>query len=157
MAGRFEPISVIGLGYIGLPTAAMLAGARRATCIGVDVRPDVVEPSTAGSIHIVEPDLDIVVSAASWRPASCAAATQPEPADAFVIAVPTPFDDDKSPTCALSRRALARDRAGAESRRPVVLESTSPVGTTERAADELRSRAARPQVPARVPQSAPTC
>ncbi|MEZ9856803.1 UDP-N-acetyl-D-mannosamine dehydrogenase, partial [Vibrio breoganii] len=85
----FETISVIGLGYIGLPTAAMFAS-RKLKVIGVDVNQHAVDTINRGEIHIVEPDLDMLVSAAVQQ-GYLKAVTQPEPADAFLIAVPTPF------------------------------------------------------------------
>ena len=92
---EFKRISVIGLGYIGLPTAAVLAS-RGLQVIGVDVNQDAVDIINAGKIHIVEPDLDIVVRSVVST-GNLKATTIPEPADVFMIAVPTPFyesDDD---------------------------------------------------------------
>lgn len=125
-----KTISVIGLGYIGLPTAAMLAS-RKLTVLGVDVRKDVVDVINQGHIHIVEPDLDTMVHAA----VSCGylkAFTKPMPADAFIVAVPTPFMENLSPDL---RYVEAAARAVAAVLKPgdlVILESTSPVGTTEK-------------------------
>ncbi len=85
----FETISVIGLGYTGLPTAAAFA-ARRRKVTGVDVDATFVNTINKGEIHIVEPELDIVVRAAVTE-GYLRATTTPEPADAFLIAVPTPF------------------------------------------------------------------
>jgi UDP-N-acetyl-D-mannosaminuronic acid dehydrogenase len=125
----FHTVSMIGLGYIGLPTAAMFA-ARKTRVIGVDVNEAAVSTINQGRIHIVEPELDMIVHSAvteGWLRAT----TKPEPADAFLIAVPTPFKGDHEPD-------LSYVRAAAESIAPVlrkgnvvVLESTSPVGTTE--------------------------
>ena len=85
----FETISVIGLGYIGLPTAAMFAS-RKKKVIGVDVNQHVVDTINKGQIHIVEPDIDKLVHAAVAE-GYLRATTMLEPADAFLIAVPTPF------------------------------------------------------------------
>ena len=85
----FETVSVVGLGYIGLPTAAVFA-ARKKKVIGVDVNPNTVATINRGEIHIIEPDLDIVVRAAVTEGYLRATLTA-EPADAFLIAVPTPF------------------------------------------------------------------
>lgn len=85
----FKTISVIGLGYIGLPTAAMFAS-RKVKVVGVDVNQHAVDTINQGKIHIVEPELDMLVHAAVTQ-GYLKAVTQPEPADAFLIAVPTPF------------------------------------------------------------------
>lgn len=124
-----ESIVVMGLGYVGLPTAAVFAS-RRISVLGVDVNQHAVDTINQGKIHIMEPSLDIVVRAAVTE-SYLRAATRPEPADAFLIAVPTPFKDEKKPDLAYveaATRALAPQlREG----NLVVLESTSPVGTTE--------------------------
>lgn len=85
----FETVSVIGLGYIGLPTAAMFAS-RKKKVIGVDVNQCTVDIINKGQIHIIEPDLDMLVHSAVTE-GYLRATTTPEPADAFLIAVPTPF------------------------------------------------------------------
>jgi UDP-N-acetyl-D-mannosaminuronic acid dehydrogenase len=86
---------VVGLGYIGLPTAATLAG-RGVDVIGVDINPDVVEAVNAGQPYFPEPDLDMLLRAETTL-RKLRATPGPEPADAFVIAVPTPFNPDRSP------------------------------------------------------------
>lgn len=91
----FKTISVIGLGYIGLPTAAVFAS-RKIKVIGVDLNQKAVDTINRGEIHIVEPDLDMVVHAAVTE-GYLRATTTPEPADAFLIAVPTPFKGDHAP------------------------------------------------------------
>ncbi|MDU4129988.1 UDP-N-acetyl-D-mannosamine dehydrogenase [Pantoea sp.] len=146
----FETISVIGLGYIGLPTAAVFASKGKKV-VGVDINARAVETINRGAIHIVEPDLDQVVHAAVTR-GDLRATTQPEAADAFLIAVPTPFQAEHQPD-------LRFVQAAAESIAPVlkpgdlvILESTSPVGTTEQMADWLA--AARPDL--RFPQHGET-
>ena len=127
-------LSVIGLGYIGLPTAAILAS-RQYKVIGVDVNQHVVDTINAGNIHIVEPDLDIIVRGAVSQ-GYLRAVTQLVPADAFLMAVPTPFlpsENGEPPRADLSY-IQAASQALAPVLRPgnlVVLESTSPVGTTE--------------------------
>lgn len=128
----FNTISVIGLGYIGLPTAAAFAS-RQKQVIGIDINAHAVETINRGEIHIVEPDLDLVVKTAvegGWL----RAATRPQAADAWLIAVPTPFKGDHQPD-------MAYVQAAAESIAPVlkkgdlvILESTSPVGATEQVA-----------------------
>lgn len=146
----FETISVIGLGYIGLPTAAVFASKGKKV-VGVDINARAVETINRGAIHIVEPDLDQVVHAAVTR-GDLRATTQPEAADAFLIAVPTPFKDEHQPD-------LRFVKAAAESIAPVlkkgdlvILESTSPVGSTEQMAHWLA--AARPDL--RFPQHGDT-
>src|SRR5690554_8145377 len=90
---QFNTISMIGLGYIGLPTAAVFAS-RKIKVIGVDVNQKAVDMINRGQIHIVEPDLDMVVHAAV-KEGYLRATTTPEPADAFLVAVPTPFKGDR--------------------------------------------------------------
>src|SRR6218665_897190 len=92
---KFETLSVIGLGYIGLPTAATFAS-RGMQVIGVDVNRKAVDTINAGGIHIIEPDLDIVVRSVV-QSGNLRATTEPEPADAFIVAVPTPFKEGKQP------------------------------------------------------------
>ncbi|MEC5320939.1 UDP-N-acetyl-D-mannosamine dehydrogenase [Brenneria populi subsp. brevivirga] len=138
----FDTISVIGLGYIGLPTAAAFAS-RKKRVIGIDVNKQTVETINRGEIHIVEPDLGALVKAAVEN-GYLRAQSRPAPADAFLIAVPTPFKGDHEPD-------MAYVRAAAESIAPVlkkgdliILESTSPVGSTEQMAQWLAQ--ARPDL-----------
>ncbi len=130
---------IIGLGYIGLPTAAVLARAGHRV-IGVDVNAQVVATVNQGQIHIVEPDLDQAVAAAVASSALSAQLT-PAPADVFLIAVPTPFRSgvDGIPQPNIDY-VLAAARAIAPVLQPgnlVLLESTSPVGTTEQVAQVI--------------------
>ena len=121
--------SVIGLGYIGLPTAAMFAS-RKVKVIGVDVSQHAVDTINRGSIHIVEPELDMIVRAAvtdGWLRAT----TTAEPADAFLIAVPTPFHGDHEPDISYVKAATESIAPVLKKGDIVILESTSPVGTTE--------------------------
>ncbi|UTV29308.1 UDP-N-acetyl-D-mannosamine dehydrogenase [Photobacterium atrarenae] len=136
----YETVSVIGLGYIGLPTAAMFAS-RKKKVIGVDVSQHAVDTINQGKIHIVEPDLDMLVSAAVQQ-GYLKAVTTPEPADAFLIAVPTPFKPCKEGE--VPEPDLSYIHAAAEAIAPVlkkgdlvILESTSPVGATEQMAEWL--------------------
>ena len=87
----FHTISMIGLGYIGLPTATLFAS-RKMKVIGVDVNQHAVDTINQGKIHIIEPELDMLVHD-SVHEGYLRATTRPEPADAFLIAVPTPFKD----------------------------------------------------------------
>lgn len=125
----FETISVIGLGYIGLPTAAVFAS-RKKQVIGVDVNTTAVETINRGSIHIVEPDLDMVVHAAVTN-GYLRATSVPEPADAFLIAVPTPFKADHEPDLSYIEAACRAIAPVLKAGNLVILESTSPVGATE--------------------------
>ncbi|EJF7264715.1 UDP-N-acetyl-D-mannosamine dehydrogenase [Vibrio parahaemolyticus] len=147
----FETISVIGLGYIGLPTAAMFAS-RKKKVIGVDVNQHAVDTINQGKIHIVEPDLDMIVSAAVSE-GYLKATTTPEPADAFLIAVPTPFlpcKEGEVPAPDLSYIEAASKAIAPVLKKGdlVILESTSPVGATEQMAAwlaEARSDLTFPQ------------
>jgi len=138
----FETISMIGLGYIGLPTAALFA-ARGTTVIGVDVSQSVVDTINAGKIHIVEPELDGIVHKAVTG-GKLRATRTPEAADAFVIAVPTPFHEDRSPDLSYIRSAAEMIAPVLAAGNLVILESTSPVGATEQMAAWLA--AARPDL-----------
>lgn len=131
----FEVISVIGLGYIGLPTAAAFA-ARRKTVVGVDVNRATVDTINSGGVHIVEPDLDMVVRAAVTQ-GHLRATDKVEPADAFLIAVPTPFSADHKPDLSYIEAASRAIAPVLKKGDLIVLESTSPVGTTEKIAGWL--------------------
>lgn len=126
-------VVIMGLGYIGLPTAALVAS-RGIPVHGVDVNPQVVDTIGKGSIHIVEPDLEGLVSHVV-RTGQLKVSTQPAPADVFIVAVPTPFKNDHEPDLAYvesaTRMVLPHLKAG----NLYILESTSPVGTTEKMAD----------------------
>ncbi len=102
---KFEIISVVGLGSIGLPSAAVIAS-RRKQVIGVDVNQHTVDKINEGQMHIVEPELDIVVHAAVTG-GFLRATTMPEPADAFLIAVPTPFKGNHEPDLSYIESASA--------------------------------------------------
>ena len=125
-------ICVVGLGYIGLPTASLLA-TKGFAVHGVDTRADVVETINAGKIHIVEPELDVLVRSAVHS-GQLRAATEPEPADVFIIAVPTPFKEGHAPDLSYVEAASRKVAQHVAPGNLVILESTSPVGTTERVA-----------------------
>ncbi|RRH68345.1 UDP-N-acetyl-D-mannosamine dehydrogenase [Falsigemmobacter faecalis] len=127
---EFKRISVIGLGYIGLPTAAMFAS-RGVEVVGVDVNPKAVDIINRGEIHIIEPDLDIVVRSVVQQGKLRATLTA-EPADAFIVAVPTPFKGDNHDPDLRYIEAAAKSIAPVLKQGDlVILESTSPVGATE--------------------------
>ena len=122
-------VCVLGLGYIGLPTASFLA-TKGYEVLGVDVEPRVVETINRAEIHIREPDLDILVKSAV-QSGRLKAALEPEPADVFVIAVPTPLQEDKRADLSAVRSAVAAIAPHVRPGNLVILESTSPAGTTE--------------------------
>jgi UDP-N-acetyl-D-mannosaminuronic acid dehydrogenase len=131
----YSTISIIGLGYIGLPTAALFAS-RHIQVIGVDIDEDVVNAVNGGKAHIAEPGLDALLNK-TVRDGYLRAVTRPEPADAFLITVPTPLTSQRKPD-------ISHVMAAAQSIAPVltkgnllILESTSPVGTTGRLAEYL--------------------
>jgi len=126
---RFNTISIIGMGYIGLPTAAVFAS-RKIKVIGVDVNRHAVDTINAGRIHIIEPDLDMLVHAAV-KEGYLRATMHPEPADAFLVAVPTPFRDGHTPDISYIEAACKSIAPVLRKGNIVILESTSPVGATE--------------------------
>lgn len=135
-------VSVIGLGYIGLPAAAMFAS-REIEVIGVDVDLHAVETINQGKIHIVEPGLEEIVQEAVSQ-GFLKAVTKPEPADAFVIAVPTPFKGNKEPDTSYIRAVAQAIAPILNKGNVIILESTSPVGTTEQMVEWLAN--ARPDL-----------
>lgn len=128
-------IVVMGLGYVGLPTAAVFAS-RRLQVLGVDVNEKAVNTINQGKIHIVEPSLDIVVRATVTE-RYLKASNEPVAADAFLIAVPTPFKEGKVPDLSYVECATRSLAKVLEAGNLVVLESTSPVGTTEKVCEWL--------------------
>tara|TARA_R110002049_G_scaffold239433_2_gene412630 strand:+ start:866 stop:2074 length:1209 start_codon:yes stop_codon:yes gene_type:complete len=129
MSNNFKSICVIGLGYIGLPTASLL-GTKGFKVTGVDVSEDIVNTINQGNIHIVEPDLDILVKSAV-NSGNLKASLTPVNADIFIIAVPTPFKENKVPNLSYVEQAAKAIAPYVEPGNLVILESTSPVGTTE--------------------------
>lgn len=138
----FNTISMIGLGYIGLPTATLFAS-RKKKVIGVDVSKHAVDTINQGKIHIVEPELDMLVHAAVSE-GYLRATLIPEPAEAFLIAVPTPFKDGHKPDLTYIESAAKAIAPVLAKGNLVVLESTSPVGATEQMAAWLAE--ARPDL-----------
>jgi UDP-N-acetyl-D-mannosaminuronic acid dehydrogenase len=126
-------VCVLGLGYIGLPTAAVIA---RSGCrvVGVDVNPHVVDTINRGEIHIEEVDLDGLVQGVVSRK-MLRASLMVEPSDVFVIAVPTPFDENHAPDITYVLDAATNIAAVLKCGDTIILESTSPVGTTDKVRD----------------------
>ena len=133
-------VCVIGLGYIGLPTAALLAN-RGYEVYGVDIQKHVVDTINKGDIHIVEPDLDTFVQAAV-KSGKLKADIKPAEADVFIIAVPTPFHksgyDVPTPNIDYVISAAKSIAPYIKEGAIVILESTSPVGTTEKVEEVLK-------------------
>lgn len=142
MTQEFKRVCMVGLGYIGLPTAAVIAS-RGVEVIGLDVEQKIVDTLNAGKIHIVEPDLDGLVQGAV-KSGKFRATLTPEPAEAFIIAVPTPFMDGHKPDLRFIEAAAKNIAPVLQKGNLVILESTSPVGTTAQMAEWLA--AARPDL-----------
>ncbi len=133
-----KKVCVIGLGYIGLPTAALLAN-KGYEVHGVDVVESTVNTINAGKIHIAEPELDTFVkSAVNSR--KLKASLKPDFADVFIIAVPTPFNSEYVPNLDYVVSATKSITPYLKSENIVILESTSPVGTTELVEATLKER-----------------
>ena len=131
-----KKICVIGLGYIGLPTAALLAN-RGYDVHGVDVVQKTVDIINRGEIHIVEPELDTFVKSAV-NSGKLKADLKPTQADVFILAVPTPFHDGFVPNIDYIVKATKAIAPYVKENNIVILESTSPVGTTDKVEDVLK-------------------
>ena len=139
---KFKHICVIGLGYIGLPTAATFA-AHGVKVTGVDVNPHAVDLINQGKVHIVEPDLDALVRDVVAQQ-KLSAQLSPVAADAYIVAVPTPFKDNHEPDLKYIESAAKVLAPHLVKGNLVILESTSPVGATEQMAAWLSE--ARPDL-----------
>ena len=128
MTQQYRKICVVGLGYIGLPTASLL-GTKGYRVVGVDVHQTVVDTINQGKAHINEPDLDILLKSAV-QSGNLTASLTPEPADIFIMAVPTPFKDGHQPDLQYVQQATQSIVPFVQRGNLVILESTSPVGTT---------------------------
>lgn len=142
MLGSFNKIVMLGLGYIGLPTAALIAK-NKIKVLGVDVQQKVVDTINRGEIHIVEPDLDGLVRKVV-DDKSLSASTEVEQADAFLIAVPTPFKGNHIPDISYVEAATNNIIPHLKKGDLFIIESTSPVGTTEKMANVIYSE--RPEL-----------
>ncbi|MCK5684481.1 UDP-N-acetyl-D-mannosamine dehydrogenase [bacterium] len=128
-------VIVLGLGYIGLPTASLLA-TKGMDVLGIDIRKDVVDIINAGKIHITEPDLDILVKS-GINSGKLKASTEIECGEVFIIAVPTPFKENFEPDLKYIKNAVESICKVLKSGDLIILESTSPVGTTELIAEQI--------------------
>jgi UDP-N-acetyl-D-mannosaminuronic acid dehydrogenase len=133
-----KQVCVLGMGYIGLPTAAVLAS-RGHSVRGVDVNPQVVQVINSGKAHVVEPDLDILVRA-TVQTGNLRAVAEPTEADVFIICVPTPITEDHKPDLSFVFSAAASICPFVREGNLIILESTSPPGTTERIASLVRQK-----------------
>ena len=134
----FPKVSVIGLGYIGLPTAALIAS-RGISVHGVDISERIVATIAAGAIHIAEPDLDGLVQKVVSN-GTLKVSTKAEPANVFMIAVPTPMDAEKRPELQMVFAAVESICDVLAPGNLVILESTSPIGTTVEIAKRIYER-----------------
>lgn len=132
----------MGLGYIGLPTAGLIAS-KGIEVLGVDINPMVVDTINRGEVHIVEPALEGLI-ASVVRKGLLKAVSSPTPADIFMITVPTPIKENKEPEMAFVDAAVGAITPCLESGSLVIIESTSPVGTTERCLELIY--ASRPEL-----------
>ncbi len=133
MQGRFKKVVMVGLGYIGLPTATMIAKSG-IYVHGVDVNPYVVETINKGKIHIVEPDLDGLLKSVVEK-GLLTAGLKPIEADVFIIAVPTPFKENFQPDVSYVESATQLVIPYLKKGDLFILESTSPIMTTEKITD----------------------
>lgn len=138
----FESICVVGLGYVGLPTAAIFADAGLQV-YGVDVNPQAIESVNQGEAHIVEPKLDALLRRVVEN-GKLVASSEATEADAFMIAVPTPFKGGHEPDLSHIEAAAQAIAPHLKTGNLVILESTSPVGATEKLAGWLAE--ARPDL-----------
>lgn len=139
-------VVTVGLGYIGLPTSALIANSGIAVH-GVDISQHVVDTINAGKIHIVEPELDQAVAKAV-KEGFLQAGTQPIAADTYLIVVPTPFKGDHQPDISYVQSATEGIIPLLKEGDLYIIESTSPVGTTEKMMDLVLSR--RPELTGKV-------
>jgi UDP-N-acetyl-D-mannosaminuronic acid dehydrogenase len=130
MKEKKQVVAMIGLGYIGLPTAALMAS-KGLQVVGVDVNPDTVKTLNEGKVHIVEPDLDELVYKVV-KDGYLRATTTAEEAEVFIIAVPTPFTDGFKPDLSYIKSACESIAPKLKEGNLVILESTSPVGATDK-------------------------
>jgi len=139
-------VVMVGLGYIGLPTAALIAS-KNIKVTGVDIHQHVVDTINKGEIHIVEPDLDGLVHHVV-KDKYLTASTTPVEADVYLIAVPTPFKGDHEPDISYVESAVRAILPTLKEGALVIIESTSPVGTTEKMENVIFSE--RPELKGKI-------
>ena len=137
-----ESVVTIGLGYIGLPTSALIAS-KGTPVFGVDINQNVVDTINKGKIHIVEPELDGIVKKAVEK-GLLKAGTKAIPSDVYLIVVPTPFKGDHEPDISYVEAATEGIIPLLKENDLYIIESTSPIGTTERMKDLIYSK--RPEL-----------
>lgn len=143
MQENFSPeVTTIGLGYIGLPTSAIIAH-HNIQVLGVDINPEVVETINKGEVHIVEPELDEIVKK-SVISGSLKASLKPSPADTYIIVVPTPFKGNYEPDISYVQSATEAIIPLLKEGDLYLIESTSPVGTTKKMQELIYSK--RPEL-----------
>jgi len=151
---EIKTVSVIGMGYIGLPTCAIFARSGL-NVIGIDVNASVVEKVNRGEIHIVEPDLDGLIQKVVAN-GKLKAFTTPQPADAFIIAVPTPITHDHKPdisyVLAAAKSIASTPPASPSARPPTAPKDRSPHPTPSSPSPTARSCSSKPASP---PSSTP--
>ena len=130
-----QKVVVMGLGYIGLPTAALIAS-KGFTVRGVDIDQSIVDVVNAGKIHIVEPDLDQLVKN-EVKKGSLKANIKPAESDIFIITVPTPFKDNNEPDLKYVNSAISMIIPFLQKGNLIIIESTSPVGTTMKVSEDI--------------------
>ena len=131
-------VVTIGLGYIGLPTSALIAQ-NKTRVLGVDINPTIVDTINEGKIHIVEPDLDLAVADAV-KNGFLKANLNPVSADVYLIVVPTPFKGDHEPDISYVQAATENIIPLLKEGDLYIIESTSPVGTTEKMQELIYAR-----------------
>tara|TARA_B100001093_G_C26816557_1_gene1009998 strand:+ start:527 stop:1762 length:1236 start_codon:yes stop_codon:yes gene_type:complete len=142
----FKKVVFIGLGYIGLPSAAVIAS-RGINVVGVDNNPYVVETINSGKVHIKEPSLENLVKKQVFDK-NLTASSKPDVADAFVVAVPTPFDKKMKPDLSMVMSATESAIPHLNEGNLFIIESTCPVGTTEEVAELIFSK--RPELKGKI-------
>ena len=141
MAKKIEVV-ILGLGYIGLPTAALISNTNKFV-FGVDTNQNVVDTINKGQVHIVEPELDIAVEKAV-KGGFLKASTRAVAANTYLLAVPTPFKSDNKPDISFVKAATSSVLNLLKAGDLFIIESTSPIGTTENIADYIYS--SRPEL-----------